>query len=71
MKTKRFELTTERKLNTFGVTLFRIKATITFTHKNGKVINVGDLGGWVEKESNLRGDAWVHGDAQVYGDALS
>jgi len=32
---------------------------------------IGDLGGWIEKGSNLSqdGDAWVYGDAQVYGDA--
>jgi len=32
---------------------------------------VGDIGGWIEKESNLAhsGDAWVFGNAWVYGNA--
>jgi hypothetical protein len=29
----------------------------------------GDKGGWIEKEINLTGDAWVSGDALVYGNA--
>ena len=41
-------------------------------------VSVGDIGGWVESESNLsqEGNAWVYGDAwvcdnaRVYGDAM-
>jgi hypothetical protein len=29
----------------------------------------GDKGGWIEKQSNLTGDAWVYGDAWVSGNA--
>ena len=29
----------------------------------------GNLGGWIEKESNLGPMAWVSGDAEVYGNA--
>ena len=49
-----------------GKTLFQIEATASFGS-----ISKGDLGGYIEKESNLSqdGDAWVHGDAQVFGDA--
>ena len=35
------------------------------------VVNPGDLGGWLEKESNLShdGKAWVWGNAEVWGNA--
>jgi len=50
----------------FGITLYRIKAKISFGN-----IKVGELGGYIEKESCLEisGDAWVSGDARVYGNA--
>lgn len=34
-------------------------------------VKAGDLGGWIEKESNLshHGDCWVYDDAEVFGDA--
>lgn len=62
---KKFELTTESKMF-FGKKLFRIRALISFGD-----VKAGDLGGYVEKESNLSndGDAWVYGDARVYGNA--
>ena len=62
---KKFELTTEAQIS-FGKTLYRIKALISF----GEVC-AGDIGGWVEKEENLShdGDAWVFGDALVFGNA--
>ena len=55
----KFEFTGEVKV-IFGVTLQRIKKASS-----------GDLGGWIEKESNLdaSGNAWVSGDAQVSGNA--
>ena len=55
---KHFKLTNETKVNAFGVTLFRIECTI-----DCKWAKVGDKGGWVEKENNLDGNAWVCGDA--------
>ena len=63
---KKFELTTESKINIFGKKLFRIKALISFGN-----VREGDTGGWVEKEENLShsGNAWVYGDAEVCGDA--
>ena len=63
---KKYELLIDDTIDVFGVTLFRIKALISF----GNVAK-GDLGGYVEKEGNLShsGDAWVSGDAEVYGDA--
>ena len=65
---RRWEFTGETK-TVFGIVLHRIKASVTFTLKCGIKIEAGELGGWIEKESNLDGDAWVYGDAWVFGDA--
>ncbi|MEE3451047.1 MAG: hypothetical protein VZR27_10235 [Acutalibacteraceae bacterium] len=63
---KKYELTDETKIY-FDRTLHRIKALRDI----GEDVKTGDLGGWIEKESNLShdGDAWVYGNAQVYGNA--
>ena len=63
---KKFELTNEFITNMFGTKLFRIRALVEFGD-----VEAGELGGYVEKESNLGHDdnAWVYGDAQVCGDA--
>ena len=63
---KKYELLIDDTIDVFGVTLFRIKALISF----GNVAK-GDLGGYVKKEGNLShsGNAWVSGDAMVSGDA--
>ena len=64
---KKFELTSETKINIFGKKLFRIKALISFAD-----VEAGETGGWVEKEGNVNqsGNAWVSGDAMVYGNAM-
>lgn len=59
-----FKLRTDLTKQFLKITLYRIELTIDC--KWGKK---GDLGGYVEKESNLQDDAWVCGDALVYGDA--
>ena len=66
MKNK-YELTDETK-NFCGITLHRIRALRDIPSVN---VGPGDLGGWIEKESNLTqyGDAMVYGDAEVGGDA--
>ena len=66
MENPKYELTSETKVNFFGVTLFRIKAKISFGN-----VSAGELGGWIQKQENLApsGNAWVSGDAEVYGDA--
>ena len=48
-----------------GHVLHRIRALTSFGD-----VNAGELGGWIEKESNLdaTGDAWISGEAQAYGD---
>lgn len=63
---KKFELTSETKINIFGKKLFRIKALISFG-----VVKTGETGGWVEKEENVNqsGNAWVSGNAEVSDNA--
>ena len=69
----KYELVKTDTKEVFGKTLYRIRALIAI----GSMVAPGDLGGYIEKESNLSqsgnawvsGDAWVYGDAQVYGDA--
>ena len=64
---------TKNKKTIKEITLYQIEALKDFSN-----IKKGDLGGWIEKESNLshRGDCWVYGDARVsgrarvYGDAI-
>ena len=68
MRNKRWEFTGETKIH-FGITLRRIRAAVEFKLKCGIVIAKGELGGWIEKESNLCGNAWVYGDAEVSGNA--
>ena len=70
---KKFEFTGETKivLNGFDkIVLHRIKALVRIESNAGNV-EVGDIGGWIEKEGNLShdGNAWVYGDAEVYGNA--
>ena len=62
----KYELTNETKKQILGITLYRIRALSNFSD-----VSAGDLGGFIEKESNLSqtGDAWVSGDALVYGTA--
>ena len=69
---KKYELTNKTK-TVNNKTLYQIKSLTNFG-----TVSVGELGGWIEKESNLSQDgncwvcgdyAWVYGDARVYGDA--
>jgi len=65
--TKKYEIIQDSKINFFGRTLFRIKATKTFGH-----VKEGDLGGYIESEKNLTqisGDAWIGGNARIGGNA--
>ena len=60
---KHFELTDET-IEVAGNTLHRIRCT-----RDCKWAKTGDLGGFIEKEDNLSGDAWVAGNAWVSGTA--
>ncbi len=61
----KYELTNET-INHSGRKLYRIRALKDFSN-----VNKGELGGYVEKESNLSqyDNCWVSGNARVYGDA--
>ena len=63
MEEKKYELTDEI-IDVDGHILHRIKAI-----RNFDSVKVGELGGFIEKESNLshNGKCWVSGDAQVSG----
>ena len=63
----KYELTDETK-NINGITLHRIRALRDIPSVG---VKSGDLGGWIEKESNLcqNDNAWVYGGAEVYDDA--
>lgn len=63
---KKYEFTGETKeirLLFRTATLHRICATVA-----SGIVEVGDLGGWIEKEENLshEGKAWVWGNAEVF-----
>ena len=62
---KKYELTDEIKLYN-GRTLHRIVALRNFGN-----VEIGDKGGWIEKEDNLShaGFCWVYDNAQVYDNA--
>ena len=62
---KKYELTDD-SITFMGHKLFRIRAIRSFSG-----VNVGDLGGYIEKEANLSHDdnAWVSGDAYISDDA--
>jgi hypothetical protein len=73
--TQKYEFVAGDELNVDGRFLKRIRALIAIPRHD---VAVGDLGGYIESESNLshEGDAWVgddghvYDDARVYGDAL-
>jgi carbonic anhydrase/acetyltransferase-like protein (isoleucine patch superfamily) len=64
---KKYILTDETIKSYNGIVLHRIKAIRSFNN-----VNVGDLGGWIQKEDNLshEGDCWIYGNATVYGNAI-
>ena len=64
---KKYELTDETK-GIGGITLHRIRALMDISRYG---VRAGDIGGWIEAESNLSqdGNAEVSGNAEVYGDA--
>ena len=67
MDNKKYEFTGETK-KWKGHTLHRIRAIVGLDD-----VKKGDIGGWIENESNLSNDAryyaWVYDNAMVYGHA--
>ena len=66
MTDKYFKLREDLSLTFLGRKLFRIEATKDLKKHN---VKAGDIGGYIEKEENLSGNAWVCGNAKVYGNA--
>ena len=62
---KHFKLTEETIVNEAGVTLHRIVAT-----RDSRHAKAGEKGGFVEREDNLGGEAWVDNNAEVWGEAF-
>lgn len=61
---KFWKLTDETKEQRCGTILRRLEII-----KDCRYGKAGTKGGWIEKESNLSGNAWVHNDAMVYNNA--
>ena len=64
---KKYEITKITKKDGVGRDLFRIKALRTFTAGNGKTVNCGELGGWLDGKSFLshEGNSWVFDDSEI------
>ena len=60
-----FKLTEETIVNEAGRKLRQIECIRDF-----KFAHAGELGGFIEKEENLGGKAWVDGYAEVWGEAF-
>ena len=72
---QKYILTNNTKTITYGgqtITLHQIQSCRYITTAGGHEINNSELGGWIEKESNLTqsGTCWVERDACVFGDAV-
>ena len=67
---KKFEFTGETKTLLDGTVLHRIKALVRIEF-GCMAVEIGELGGWIEKENNLShdGNAWVFRNAEVYDNA--
>ena len=66
MEEKKYELVKDIKIEVKGHTLYRIEALKDFGN-----VRKGDLGGYIEKETNLShdGNCWVFDNARVFGKA--
>ena len=66
LKMNKYELLQDDKIEVSGHILYRIKALKDFFGAKA-----GDLGGYIEGESNLsqEGTCWVYDNARVFGDA--
>jgi UDP-3-O-[3-hydroxymyristoyl] glucosamine N-acyltransferase len=62
----KYKLRKDLSIEHYGRTLYRIEALKSFNN-----VSVGDLGGYIESESNLSpsNDCWVYCNAEVYGNA--
>ena len=67
-RNRKYEFTDET-LERNGIVYHRIRAKKSFDLVTGEKVNKGDLGGFLEKESNLseEGNCWVKDNARVGG----
>ena len=70
---KKYELFEENYINHDERILYRIRALITFVDINENIINAGELGGYIENESNLSQEdkSWVYGNSKVYSSTIT
>ena len=63
---KKYQILKNRSISINGRELYRIQAL-----KDFKDVKKGDIGGFIEKSSNLnhKGDCWIYNNALVYGNA--
>ena len=64
---KKYELTKKTKKTETGEIVYRIRALKSW-EVQGRVVNKGDLGGWVQSEDNLshEGGCWLFDEAMGY-----
>ena len=63
---KNYKIRKDLSITVNGHTLSRIEAIKDIAIHN---VSKGELGGYIETEDNLSGNAWVYGNAMVYGNA--
>ena len=67
MENKHFKLRKDLSIEWACRPLYRIEATKDIPVQE---VHKGDIGGFVQSEDNLSGDAWIFGDAKVYGNSV-
>lgn len=70
---RKYELLKDNYINHDERILYRIRALITFVDINDNIINAGELGGYIENESNLSQEdkSWVYGNSKVYSSTIT
>ena len=72
MATKKYKILKNKSIIHNMRTLYRIKALKDFNTVDGRSVNKGEFGGYVESENNLsqEGTCWIFGNAKVYDNAV-
>ena len=68
---KKYEILNDDYIIFNGHKLFRIRALKDFQTIHGLMVNIGDLGGYIQSEKNLsqNGNRRVYDNAKVFGNA--
>ena len=64
---KHFKIREDLSMKYKGYTLYRIEANKDLP---GHGVKKGDLGGWIENEDRLNGNAWIADEAKVFANAI-